>query len=609
LPGDFLLGPWLVQPRLNGISAEGITRHVEPKMMQVLVCLAAQQGEVVSKDRLMRTVWPDTFVTDDALLRCISELRKALEDDAKEPKYIQTIPKSGYRLVAEVQSVERGAPEGRWPVWVLGLAAVGSLAVLLVAGYLIRRAFWLPTPVMAKKTMLAVLPLQDLGGDAEQEYFSEGLTEEMITQLAHLQADRLGVIARTSAMQYKNTKKSVEQIGRELAADYLLEGTVRHEGQRVRVTAQLIRVRDQTHVWAEGYDRELSGILSVQSEVARAIAEQIHLTLAPPTVRELAIPRSVNPEAYAAFLKGRYYIYRLTAEALEMATEHFRRAVELDPSFARAWLGLADSYRFRGTWWGDLSPRQAFPVANEALAEALKRDNRLGEAYASRGWVRFAYEWNFPAAEADFRRGLELSPNSAGPPSGYGNFLRCMKRYEESRVQMERALAIDPMDPVNLADASALYHLMGQPAKAEALARRALEVDPAFPHGNWGLAMAYANANRADQAVKLLEKGLASPHPDMLGMMLLGRLYGQAGKTAEARKVLKTMMRHSTAGHSMIAEVYARLGEKDRAIEWLEKGFAEREPYMVWLNLSPDSHPLWGDPRFQDILRRMNFPR
>lgn len=609
MPGDFLLGPWLIQPRLNGISAEGVTRHVEPKMMQVLVCLAAQQGEVVSKDRLMKTVWPDTFVTDDALLRCISELRKALEDDPKEPKYIQTIPKSGYRLVAEVKCVERGAPEDRRPIWVLGSAAVVSLAVLLVAGYLIRRAFWLPTSVMAKKTMLAVLPFQDLGGDAEQEYFSEGLTEEMITQLARLQADRLGVIARTSAMQYKGTKKSVEQIGRELRVDYLLEGTVRHEGQRVRVTAQLIRVRDQTHVWAEGFDRELSGILSVQNEVARAIAEQIHLTLAPAMARELASPRPVNPEAYAAFLKGRYYMYKLTAEALKKATEHHQSAVELDPSFARAWTGLADSYWLRGTWWGDLPPRQAFPMAKEALAEALKRDGRLGEAYASRGWIRFSYEWDFPAAEADFRRGIELSPNSAGPTSSYGTFLRCMKRLEESRVQMERALAINPMDPVDLAETSALYVQMKQPAKAEVLARRALEVDPAFPHGKWGLAMAYANANRADQAVRLLEKGLASPHPDMLSMMLLGRLYGQAGKTAEARKVLKTMMRHPSAAQSMIAEVYAWLGEKDRAIEWLEKGFAEREPHMVWLNLSPDNHPLWGDPRFQDILRRMNFPR
>jgi Tfp pilus assembly protein PilF len=256
-----------------------------------------------------------------------------------------------------------------------------------------------------------------------------------------------------------------------------------------------------------------------------------------------------------------------------------------------------------------LPPRHAFPWANEALAEALKRDNRLGEAYASRGWIRFSYEWDFPAAEADFRRGLELSPNSAVPPSNYGNFLRCMKRYEESRAQMERALAIDPMDPVNLADASALCDLMRQPAKAEGLARRALEIDPAAPYGAWALARIYARTNRADQAIELLEKSLAVPRPDMLGLLLLGHLYVDAGKTAEARKVLKTMMRHPSAAQSMIAEVYAWLGEKDRAIEWLEKGFAEREPHMVWLNLSPDNHPLWGDPRFQDILRRMNFPR
>jgi tetratricopeptide (TPR) repeat protein len=183
-----------------------------------------------------------------------------------------------------------------------------------------------------------------------------------------------------------------------------------------------------------------------------------------------------------------------------------------------------------------------------------------------------------------------------------------MKRHEESRVQMERALAIDPMDPVNLADTSALCDRMREPAKAEALARRALEIDPAAPYGAWALARVYADTNRADQAIELLEKSLAVPRPDMLGLMFLGQLYVDAGKPAQARKVLKIMMGNRTAGHSMIAEVYARLGEKDRAVEWLEKGFAEREPYMVWLNLSPDSHPLWGDPRFQDILRRMNLP-
>ncbi len=615
MEGDFQLGPWLIQPRLNTISGAAQAKRVEPKMMQVLVYLAEHAAEVVSKEELIHAVWADTFVTDDVLLRCISELRKALEDDPKEPRYIQTIPKSGYRLVAPVQpaaaaEAEPGRPRLRSPrrwAWAIGLAAL-VLVTLAVTAYLARRRP-VPQPVAARdKVMLAVLPFDNLSGDPEQEYFSDGLTEEMITQLGRLEPRRLGVIARTSAMQYKRTNKRIDQIGRELGVDHVLEGTVRREGERVRVTAQLIQVSDQSHLWAESYDRELSGILTVQAEVARAIARQIRLTLAGPAAAQLAGSRPVKPAAYVAYLKGNYHRHKLTAEGLEQAVRDFQSAVELDPGYAPAWLGLSDAWRMSGSWWGDLPPKQAFPLAKQALARALELDASMGEAHGSLGWIRFVYDWDWAGAEAEFKRGIELSPNSIDAHSPYANFLRCMKRLEESRQRIERCLEIDPLSPLELGEASVLYATMGQPEKAEKLILRALEVAPDFPPAIWGLAVVYANAGKYDQAIQALEKNAALPRPDRVSLRDLAELYLQVGREAEARKILKRLLQTPNVGQMRIAGLYLSLGDKEKGLQWVRRAFEERDPQMVWLRSASPEYPLWNDPRFQDLLRRMNFP-
>ncbi len=461
---DFRLGKWLIQPSLNSISGDipstagtpgESTRRLEPKVMQVLLCLSQRPDEVVSKEELIKAVWPGTFVTDDVLLRCISELRKALEDDAREPRFIQTISKRGYRLIAPVERLTRASDlspvdgEGTSPSAIVPLEQPGghtltrartvALASLLAASSLtIAGVVWLrlrPSPsVQDAKIVVAVLPLQNLSGDPEQEYFSEGLTEELITQLARLQPQRLAVIARTSAMQYKKTNKTIRQIGAELNAGYVVEGTVRREGSRVRVTSQLIRAGDQFHLWAESYERELSGILAVQTEIARSIVAQIRLTLETPATQQLADARPVHPDAYVAYLKGVHYMHKVSPEGHRLAAQNFEQAVKLDPTHARSWLGLGNAYRFRGTWWGDMQPREAASRAKEALARALQLDPKLGDAYAAVGWTKFAFDWDWTAAETDFRRGLELAPNSGGAHSAYGNFLRCMRRLDEALV-------------------------------------------------------------------------------------------------------------------------------------------------------------------------------
>jgi TolB-like protein/DNA-binding winged helix-turn-helix (wHTH) protein/Tfp pilus assembly protein PilF len=616
--GDFQLGPWLVQPSLNSIAGANQSKRLEPKAMRVLVCLSNHAGEVVTKERLLAEVWPDTFVTDDVLLRCISELRKALEDDAREPRFIQTITKSGYRIIAAVTPAAAAAPQknghaeaapgvsGR-RLWVGALGAVTLLALLLGAGYLAWQRFR-PSPAPERPATLAVLPFQNLSDDPEQEYFSDGLTEEMITQLAQLEPERLKVIARSTAMLYKQTAKTVDQIGRELNASYLLEGTVRREGQRVRITAQLIRVSDQIHTWADSYDRELGGILSAQAEVARSIAAQIRITLGAGAASHLAAARPVNPDAYVACLKGRFYMNKATREGFQKATELFQEAVRLDPAYAPAWMGLGNTYRFRGTWMGDMRPKEAFPEAKQMLARALDLDPRLGEAHSILGWVYFAYDWNWAAAETEFRRGIQLAPNSAGARTAYGNFLRCMKRFEEARLHIESGLELDPLDPLDLADASLLYYLMEQRDKAEKLALRAVEIEPTASLGNAALAQIYSSEGKVEKAIGVLEQERKLHQPDILSMFHLGRLYAQVGRKAEARSIVEAL-RASAVGPSLVANLYAVLGEKQAAIDWLKKGFEERDPYMPWLNLTIKTHPLWNEPGFQDILRRMNFPQ
>jgi len=611
---DFRIGVWLVQPGLNCISDSAGAHHLEPKVMQVLVHLANHVNEVVSKEELMRVVWPDTFVTEDVLTRCISALRKALDDDPKEPKYIQTIPKSGYRLIAEVRSVIQQESLPAEPAVESTsrrrrlLVAVGAVVGFALLGALVVFRFWpraVPSPA---KMMLVVLPFQNLSGDPEQEYFSDGLTDEMITELARLQPESLSVIARTSAMQYKKTDKQVSQIGNELGVDYVVEGTVRREGSRVRITAQLIRAQRQIHIWAATYDRELSSILAVQTEVARAIAGQIRLTLAGGAGKAPAV-RSVNPDAYVEYLMGRYHWDKLTPEDLEAAAGHFRRAVDLDPGFARAWLGLSDSYRHLGSWWGDWPPRKAFPLAKETVLKALDLDSTLGEAHGSLGWIYFVYDWDWAKAEAELKRGIELSPNGRDALSPYANFLRRMKRLDEARQQLARCLEVDPLSPLEVMESALLLIDAGEPQKAEPLVIRVSETAPDYRASLWGWANFYLSTGRLNQAISYLEKTAATTARDHLALPALGAAYARAGRGADARQVLDRLLATPEVAQAAIGQLYASMGEKEEAIRWWQKAYAERDPRMVWLRLYTADHPLWNDPRFQDLIRQMNFPQ
>ncbi len=613
---DFRVGSWLVQPSLNRISHREGMKHLEPKVMQVLLCLAERPACVIPKDELLSRVWPDTFVSDDVLLRCISELRKALEDDVRDPRFIQTIPKSGYRLVAKVERLAESDQETRPAAPVFGRRSrrrgwwlVGGMAVAL--GVVSLFVLWhsrSPAGAKAQTNVLAVLPFLDLSGRPDQAFFSDGMTEEMITELGRVDPERLRVIARTSAMQYRNSRMRVDQIGKELGADFVLEGTVRVEQDRARISARLIRTTDQANLWTASYDRKISGILSLQTEVAREVARRISLTISGHNVSPGRGLGSVNPDAYMNYLRGRYHYHKFTTEGFVAATDHFQKAVNVDPNHAPSWLGLADAYRLRGSWWGDLRPRDAFPRAKEAVSRALSLDPQLSEAHAALGWIRFVYDWDWAGAEAEFERAIELNPHSRDAHSPYANYLRSMGRLDEARAHIERSLEIDPLSPLELSEAGLVYLELGDVEKAERFIRQAVEVSPHFPATLFGQAMLHQRKGELDQATKVLEQAVSVSEPSKTMLAHLADVHLTAGRKDLAQVIVDRLLETPAVSAGYLAALYRRMGEHEKALDWLERAYEERDPLLISHNQSGPPYPLWNNPRYQRIWRLMNFP-
>jgi len=595
------------------LRKKGVRVRLQEQPFQILVLLLERPGEVITREELHRKLWPEGTLVDfeHGLNAAINRLRDALDDTAENPRFIETLPRRGYRFIGAVEGREPGIFRRRIPVSPIWIAVI-TVIVLLVCVLEVTR-IWLRPAVrpLDRRVMLVVLPFENLSGDSQQDYFSDGLTEEMISQLGHLQPGKLGVIARTSAMLYKGTRKTVRQIGEELGADYVLEGSVRKEGDRVRITAQLIQVTDQGHLWGETFDREMSGILQLQGEVAQAIAGRIRLTLGTGASGPVALARPVNPAAYEAYLQGRFYWNKLTAESLAAATQYFERATELDPTYGPAYLGLSDSYRLRGSWWGDLAPTLAFPLAKQAAEKALSLDPSLGEAHGGLGWIYFVYDWDWTKAEAEFKRGIELSPLSIFTHSPYANFLRRTRRPAEALSQIEKCLEIDPFAPLELLEATLIHLALNQPEEAERRAREALRVAPDTPAGPRALAYVLMDKGHNAQAIELLEKSTAGGQRDRVALGLLGELYVRVGRKDEAREVLRRLQQEPPETPYSVAVLYLRLGEKEQAIRWFQRAYEWRDPQVVWLCLlsREELRLIWDDPRFQELYRRMDFPQ
>src|SRR6202166_5451894 len=472
MDGQIRVGPWLVEPRLNIVSRNGTAVRVEPKVMEVLVCLAAHPGEVLSKEELLKAVWPDTFVSDDALTHCISDLRRVLEDDAREPRVIHTIPKRGYRLVASVVSANGTQPSTQTvptavPVAVTSRArqlwawtAVGGV-VLIAVLWVVLRGRRSDAGSVPPIHSLAVLPLQNLSADPAQEYFSDGMTDALITDLAQISS--LKVLSRTSSMQYKQTKKSLPEIARELNVDGIIEGTVQRSGDRVRITAQLIYGPSDKHVWAHSYERDMREVFALERDVTEEIAREVRARIATPNQVPVAQARRASPKVLEAYLQGNYHLSRFGSgggdEQLTMAEEYFQRAIDADPNFAPAYNQLANAHL------NLLQPsKQDFDIARKMAERAVELDPNSSDAHHTLGDVK-GRAWNWPGSEEEYRRAVVLNPNNAQAHDDLGELLDDTGRFDDGWREYQIAQELDPNND-HLSDA---FDRRGQHAHAIAM--------------------------------------------------------------------------------------------------------------------------------------------
>ncbi len=597
--------------RAGELRKQGLKIKLQEKPFQVLVLLLERPGELVTREELQKKLWPeDTFVDfDHSMNTAVNKLREALGDSAESPRFIETLPKRGYRFIAPVQPAGQTAPAGastirRHPA-VVGVAAA-LMVVLGLGAYLAWERWGRRATPPEGRVMLVVLPFHNVGGDAEQEYFTDGLTEEMISQLGRLHPERLRVIASTSAMHYKKSSKRVDEIGRELGVDYVLEGSVRRGGERVRITAQLVQVSDQTEVWSESYESSESDVLALQSEVARAIAQQIQLKLTPQEQARLATSQTINPKAHEAYLLGQHFWGKRSDEGLRKSIEFFEQAIAMDPSYAPAYSGLANSY-FSSSFWGLLPATESMPKGAAAAQKAVELDETLAEAHASMAFAKM-WESDWEGAEKEYKRMIELNPGYAQGRMWHGDFLTSMGRSDEAVQEMRRALELDPLSlMVNNATGWHLY-LARRYDEAIAQFKRALELDPNFALAHYDLGRAYEQKGLYEQALAEFQeaKALSPETPYILAG--LGHCYGVMGRRSEARRVLGELEALSQRRHVKsldIAFVHLGLGNKEQTLAELEKSAAEREGWVGYFYADPIYDPLRSDPRFQSLLARV----
>jgi len=582
-----------------------------PKAADALLLLVQNAGTIVRKEDLLKKVWPDAFVEEGSLSRTIFILRKALEDGGDGQEYIATIPKRGYRFACPVKQVEgtsqvagsgdltRGVDRHT----VRAIALTLAISTVLLAFYFSAKRYFRHSDSRPGLLMIAVLPFQNLTGDPAQEFVVDGLTEEMITQLGGLNHEQLGVIARTSAMTYKGSTKSVDQIGHELGVNFILEGSVRRWGDRVRISAQLIQTRDQTHLWAQSYEVDAGNVLNLQSDVAQAVAKEISLTLTPVARVRVASAAHVDPQVHELCLRGRYEWNKRTKAGLNQAISYFEQAISRDSSYAPAYAGLADAYAVL-PYYSEGSPNDTFQKAQAAAEHALQLDETLTEAHTTLGLVE-ASHFNLVAAQREYKRALELNPNYATAHHWYSFCLWTMNRQKNALEELERARRLDPLSVIIYTDEARTLSAMHQPDDAISLLKAAIELDPNFAEAHRSLAVAYVQKREISRAIAEARRGVELD-PNDAELATLGYAYGLAGKTEQARTILADFTKPSrrlTVAPIYLSFVYIGLGQHDEALKCLERAYQEHS----LLNAGgPEAilDPLRSNPRFQDLMRR-----
>ena len=617
------------------LRKHGMKIRIQEQPFQLLATLIEHAGEIVSREDLQKKLWTaDTFVDfDHGLNKAINKIRDALGDSAESPRFVETVSRRGYRFLAEVQDADgpfnqrldlgtesRPAVESllhtdfagkqavprRFPLSSTWKLSIVLLLVLVASVAVWKFHSWKHPPLVIRS--LAVLPLESLSSDASQDYFADGMTDELISDLGQISA--LRVISRTSVMAYKHAHKPLPQIARELNVDAVVEGTVLRSGDQVRITAQLIEASSDKHLWSQSYQGELRDTLALQNQVASAIADQIRINLNPQEQAALKNVRVVNPEAYESYLKGRYFWNKRTAVGLRAALAYFNQAVGEDPNYAEAYSGLADTYALLGDWqYAVMSFKEALPRAKAAAVKAVELDSSMSEAHTSLGYCLRAFDWDFDSAGKEFQRAIELNPSYANAHHWNAMNLALLGRPKEALVEMRKAENLDPLSLIinsDLAEFLLLTHSYDESVKQS---RKVVEMDPDFAIGHKQLGDAYLLKKMDKEAVAELQKAVQLSGGSPICIADLARAYVASGKMNEAVKLLRDLEKNSNASFTdapHIAMIYAFMGDNEQAMNWLERAYQERFNPSILLRSGFD--PLRSDPRFQDFLRRVGLP-
>ncbi len=601
-------GPFQLDLRAAELRHNGTKAKLPEQPFQILCELVEHPGEVVTREELRQRLWrSDTFVDfEHGLNTAVKRLREALGDSAENPRYIETLPRHGYRLMVAVEKPEPAILEvsHRWRnIWL----AISAVLVAAIAAGVVWQQRLLDRLHPVKIESLAVLPLENLSGNPEEEYFADGMTEALITELGKVHA--LRVISRQSVMHYKGTNKTVPQIARELQVDAVVEGSALRVNDKVRITTQLVRADPERHLWSESYERNFSDVIALQHEVTQAITREIRVRLTPLQEVSTGPAHPVNRDAYDAYLKGLFYWSQRTPESLRKSAEYFQQAIAKDPGYAPAYASLADFYGV-SSQYGVMTSKESLPKAKAAALKALELDGSLAEAHTALADALVEdYDWN--AAETEYRRALELNPSSARTHYSYGiGFLSPLGRHAEAISEMQRAQELDPLSLIINANLGTTFVLARRYDDAIQQCLRTLEMDPHFVPARGALALAYQGKGLFQENLAEVQKAVADSYAPQT-VAALARAYALLGNTTEALKIMADLnqlaMRTYVSPYD-VATVDAALGEKDRALAELERAYGEHSERLIWLRVDWRFDGLHSDPRFQDLLRRMNFP-
>lgn len=627
----FQFGNFSLNPGQRVLLRDGCTINLTPKAFELLVVLVGRSGKLVEKDELLGTVWSGLAVEEGNLAVTISHLRKALGDDREKHEFIETVPKHGYRFVANVTKTEAHLPKevalaprcaDTVPETVqsflphavqprssrrygLVLAAISICATALIWKFVIPRS----AAETGAETIhsLAILPFHEIGQSKDSDFLGEGTADALVARIGSIDSI---VVRPTSAMdKYRNSTLTPIEIGKKQAVDAVLDGHMQREGDRVRLTVQLLRVKDGTALWSDTFDERVTDIFALEDQISERVAQSLRLRLSTTDVRKITRKPTDSPAAYEAYLKGRYFWNKRTEPSVLRGLAFFRESIQIDPSFADGYEGIADSYATLGLY-GSMSPNEAFPQARTAAEKALSMNNDLAEAHATLGLIYFYYDWNGPAAENEFRRSLQINPNYAMAHSWNGETLAAMGRFSEAVEESQRAMNDDPLSLIVNSNAGWTFLLAGQTDQADQTLHKAIELDPAFPRTHFRLGILHQAANQLPQAIDEFKKAVELSNGNAYYVASLAHAYAASGRVADAKKIMESLHQRAHAEYVPafgFALVYAGLNDRENAFDWMRKATGDHSTSMAFARVDPLLAGLRSDARFAAVTNNLKF--